>query len=87
VKAGAVNPSRRIARHQPQQQPLGRGPCRKPAEASDTPQDFGSLVQFEMAEIFLDDGGHCLAQRGGEILHCHGLLLLRVGEQGNQALG
>jgi len=87
MNAGAVNPSRRIARHQPQQKSLRWGPGREPAEASHAPQDFGPLVQFEMAEIFLDDGRHRLAQSGGEILHRHGLLLSRIGQQSNHAGG
>lgn len=87
MNAGAVNPSGRIAGHQAQEQPLRWRPGREPAESGHAPQDFGPLVQFEMAKIFLDDGGHRLAKSSGKILYRHGLLLLRIGQQSNQACG
>jgi hypothetical protein len=47
-------------------------------------QRFDSLVQFEMAQVFLDNGRHGHAQGGGKVLHCHLLLLFRVGQEFNQ---
>jgi hypothetical protein len=44
-------------------------------------------MQFEMAQILLDDGRHRHAQGCREILHSHGLLLLGIGEEFSQAAG
>jgi hypothetical protein len=44
-------------------------------------------VQFEMAQILLDDGRHRHAQGCREILYSHGLLLLGIGEVFGQAAG
>jgi hypothetical protein len=41
-------------------------------------QGFGALVQFEMAQIFLNDVGHRHAQGSGEILRGQRFLLFRV---------
>lgn len=38
-----------------------------------------------MAQIFLHNRGHGHAQGGGKILHRHGFLFFRVGQQANQA--
>jgi hypothetical protein len=40
-----------------------------------------------MAQIFLDNGWHGHAKGGGEILHCHRLLLFGIGQEANQATG
>lgn len=45
------------------------------------------MLKFEMAQVLLDDRGHRHAQRGGEIVHRHGLLLFRVGKQADQQAG
>ena len=43
------------------------------------------MLQFKMAQIFLDDGRHRHAKTRREILHCHRLLLSRIGQETNQA--
>jgi hypothetical protein len=49
-------------------------------------QSFGSLLQLKVAQILEHDRRHGHAQRGGEILHRHRLLLLRVGQEIDQPL-
>lgn len=49
-------------------------------------QGFGALLQFEVAEIFLNNVRHSRAQRGSEVLGCHLLLLFRVLKKFDQAI-
>jgi hypothetical protein len=49
------------------------------------PQGFGSLLQFEVAQIFLYDGWHGHAQRRSEVLRAHFALLLTIRKQLDQA--
>jgi hypothetical protein len=49
------------------------------------PQGFGSLLQLEVAEIFLDDGGHRHAQGSREVLRTHFTLPLAICQQIDQA--
>jgi hypothetical protein len=49
------------------------------------PQGFGSLLQFEVAQILLHDGRHGHAQRCSEVLRSHFALPLGVCEQLDQA--
>jgi hypothetical protein len=44
------------------------------------------LLQFEVAEIFLNDVGHGHTKRRSEVLGCHLLLLLRILEKPDQAI-
>jgi hypothetical protein len=77
----------RIAGHQSQQQRARRHPAGQAAEFGDLPYGFRSLLKFEMAQVLLNDRGHRHAQRGGEIVHRHGLLLLRVCKQAYEQAG
>jgi hypothetical protein len=51
------------------------------------PQSQGSLLQFEMAQIFQNDVGHRHAKGRGKILLRHCLLAGRVSKEANQASG
>jgi len=71
-----VNPAGRIAVHHAQDLAFERQPAGKLADATDSPQRICFLVEFKVAQVFQDDRRHGHAQRGGEILHRHRLLLL-----------
>lgn len=49
-------------------------------------QNFGALLQFEMAEILLNNVRHSHAKCRSEVLRCHLLLLLRILEKSDKAV-
>lgn len=51
------------------------------------PQGLNPLLEIEVAQVFLHHVRHGHAQPRREILHRHGLFLLRILEQSHQAVG
>jgi hypothetical protein len=87
MNRGPVHPAQRIPGHEPQHERLRGHPARQPAEPGDLPQGLGSLLKFEMPQIFQDNGWHRHAQGRGKILNRHDLLLFLVRQKINQTSG
>ncbi|HVI80365.1 MAG TPA: hypothetical protein VM715_19870 [Candidatus Acidoferrum sp.] len=73
---GPPCPAQGVPRHEAQQQRLGRHPIREPPNARHVPERLYTLLQLEVAKIFLHHIGHRHPERGRKILHRHGSLFI-----------